>query len=155
MNSQHRDRINALIVDNSTEKLRGWTAKFRSVAGFEPLTALTFREAELILHAQSIDILVVDLCLSEESEASDNLAHAEGLQLIELCRERNKKSRIIAITSIIGETPEAGAESLLRGADDFISNQWQGLMAGPLLKKKLEIFLLALEKEKERETNAE
>ena len=87
-----------------------------------------------------IDILVTDLFLTAESERTENVKDAEGLRLIERCRERFPRSRIVAITGRSGVGTELGGSALQAGADDFISAQWRYIDLVKLLEHKLRIF---------------
>jgi ActR/RegA family two-component response regulator len=134
-----RQNIEVLVVDNRRDHLEEWCSALRVIPDCHVRTAESFEDAVDQLQEEAVDLLITDLFLTRESEVRERLAEAEGLDLIEQCRLRYPDSRIIAITSLVGNG-DAGAEAMVRGADDFISSQWLDVYAKALLEQKAKIF---------------
>jgi CheY-like chemotaxis protein len=126
-------------VDNTAEKLERWCQAARKATGVEATTADSEEAARKLIVA-GVDILIVDLFLTEQSENFEQEEDSEGLRLVDFCRQTNPESRIIAITSKLGGAHGIGATALEKGADDFISTAWQSVYADALLENRVKIF---------------
>jgi CheY-like chemotaxis protein len=131
--------IKILVVDNRRDHLEEWCHALRAIPDCQIRTAESREEAVRQLQNEAFDLLVTDLFLTLDSESRERIDDAEGLELIEYCRHTYPDSRIIAITSLVGNG-EAGAEAMIRGADDFISSEWVDVYAKALLEQKAKIF---------------
>ncbi len=147
--SQREDRrLNVVVVDNTPSKMTSWRQAVLKAGGFSPMPATSVEEAHELLRSARVDLLVVDLFLSDSSEDSECPEDAEGLELIAECRARYPRSRIIAITSKLGGSAEIGALALQKGADDFLSSAWTRIYFDALLEQKLRIYLRLLRNER-------
>jgi CheY-like chemotaxis protein len=129
-----------LIVDNDRDRRLRWRVAAERVAGFRIAEAESYTTALEALEADDIDIMVTDLFLTLEAEKTEMIEEADGLRLIEHCRARFPRSKIVAITGQLGVGTEIGARALEAGADDFISAKWQYIDHTELLMQKLRIF---------------
>lgn len=145
MSEPKRNELDFLVVDNTPEQLDDWCRVVERVTGVRPRTAQSPEAAREALESGPVHVLVVDLFLTPQSEKLAELDESEGLRLITACREQYPRSRIVAITSRLGETAKAGAAVLLAGADDFISTAWPRVYAESLLEQKLRIFRALLQ----------
>ena len=131
--------IEILVVDNRRDHLDEWCSAISAIPNCIIRTAESLEEALRQLDDKAVDLLVTDLFLTRDSEDRERIAEAEGLEIIEQCRLKYPGSRIIAITSLVGNG-DAGADAIIRGADDFISSQWFDVYAKALLEQKAKIF---------------
>lgn len=145
MSEPSRNKLDFLVVDNTPEQLDDWSKVVQRVTGLRPRTAKSPEAATEALESGPVDVLVVDLFLTRESERLAELDQSEGLRLIATCKKRYPRSRIVAITSRLGETAKAGAAVLRAGGDDFISTAWPRVYAESLLEQKLRIFRALLQ----------
>lgn len=129
-----------LIVDNDSDKRSKWRDAAERAAGFRIREAESYAAALEAFETDDIDIMVTDLFLTVESERTENIKEADGLKLIESCRGRFPRSKIVAVTGKQGVGTEIGARALEAGADDFISANWQYIDPKELLTHKLRIF---------------
>jgi CheY-like chemotaxis protein len=129
-----------LVVDNDPRKRSKWRDAAERAAGFQIVETESYAAALEAVEANDVDIMMTDLFLTLESEQTENIDEADGLRLIEHCRQRFPRSKILAITGKSGVGTEIGARALEAGADDFISANWQYIDAAKLLEHKLRIF---------------
>ena len=139
MHLSERQNVEILVVDDTPEHLNEWCAAVEGIPGCSIRRAGSLAQAERELDEKPVDLLITDLFLSRESEGRERLEEAEGLGLIERFRFACPNSRIIAISSRVGDG-DAGAEAMDRGADDFISSQWLDVYAKALLEQKAKVF---------------
>ena len=135
-----RNGLSFLVVDNQPEQLDEWCKIVERVTGSCPRRADSWEAATKAVRSAPVDVLVVDLFLTAESERRHELEFSEGLRLIAECKALYPHSRVVAITSKLGETAKGGAAALREGADDFISTAWPRVYAVCLLEQKLRIF---------------
>ena len=129
-----------LMVDNQAEQLDVWCKLVERVTGSRPRTADSWEAAIQAMRSAPVDVLVVDLFLTVESERRGELDESEGLRLIAECRRQYPDCRIVAITSKLGDTARGGAAALREGADDFVSTAWPHVHPSSLLEQKLRIL---------------
>jgi ActR/RegA family two-component response regulator len=139
-----------LIVDNNRDQLKRWRAAAEQAGGYSILTATNYEDAVDTLHNNLIDVLVADLFLTDEAEMRERFQEAQGLNLIQSCRDRYPRSVIIAITGFGGLGTSIGTAAYSAGATDFISRAWKYIDIDVLLTQKLQIFhkLVQLPQEK-------
>lgn len=135
-----------LIVDNTPEMLDRWYDAAVRAGDFDILTAQSADAARVVMHHRSIDIMVTDLCLSTQSENSNNPSGAEGLALIRECRELFPEAKIVAITYYLFKFTEIGVLALEAGADEFISGNWEYIQSDVLLEQQLRLFAKLLQR---------
>ena len=140
MVSEDNRKRSLLVVDNNPRKRSKWRDAAERAAGFRIIEADSYATALEALESDDIDIMMTDLFLTVESEQTENIDEADGLRLIEHCRQRYPRSKIVAITGKSGVGTEIGARALEAGADDFISANWLFLDPEKLLEQKLRIF---------------
>jgi CheY-like chemotaxis protein len=141
--------VTLLVVENDPRKLQDWigAARRAGCAEGEIVAVASDGEARAVFRERNVDLLVTDLFLTPESEASEDPESSEGLQLIREFKALNPTGKAVAIT-IRGGMGEALAVIALgeAGADDFISRNWD-VSASLLLEYKLRIFLGLLRRE--------
>jgi CheY-like chemotaxis protein len=140
MVSDYTRKRRLLVVDDELQKRLQWREAAERAADFDIAEAETFASALELLGAEGTDIMVTDLFLTPESAIAENIEEADGIRLIEHCRERFPRSKIVAVTGKSGVGTEIGAGALEAGADDFISANWQYVDPAKLLEQKLRIF---------------
>jgi CheY-like chemotaxis protein len=129
-----------LVVDNNPRKRLKWRVAAERAARFRITEAESYADALEALEVDDIDIMVTDLFLTVESEQTEKIEEAEGIRLIQRCRQRFPRSKIVAITGWSGVGTEIGARALAAGSDDFISANWEYIDPEKLLEQKLRIF---------------
>jgi ActR/RegA family two-component response regulator len=136
-----RPKPTLLLVDNNPKKLSRWSDAAIRAGEFDLITRDSPETAATALSSlEQLDVLVTDLCLTDESEGTQSTIRPEGLDVILHCRERFPDCRVVAITYVGGSESELGAMALECGANEFISGNWEYIRPEVLLEQHLRIF---------------
>jgi ActR/RegA family two-component response regulator len=151
MATKRNAEFTLLIVDNNPVDLDRWCTAAARAGGWEVYARDSFSAGLEFVQSRSVDVLVTDLYLTDDSErrseeptAEDEAPFSEGLELIAQCRAIHPRSRIVAVTGKGGIGTDLGASATMAGADDFISKYWKRIDAAGLLEMKLRVYLKVL-----------